>query len=34
MLFHSLPYNKILDESKFKALADDKIDATKKFKFG
>ena len=31
--FNSLPNNKILDWSKFKAFADDKINMTEKFKF-
>ena len=30
---NSLPNNKILDQSKFKKLTDNKIDATKKLKF-
>ena len=30
---NSLPNNKILDWSKLKAIADDKIDVTEKFKF-
>ena len=31
--FNSLPRDKILDWSKFKALADDKINVTKRWKF-
>ena len=31
--YSSLPNNKILDWSKLKAFADDKIDVTEKFKF-
>ena len=31
---NSLPNDKILDKSKFKALADDKINVTEKLKFG
>ena len=31
--FNSLPHDKILDWSKFKAFADDKLNATKKLKF-
>ena len=30
---NSLPNNKLLDQSKFKELADNKINATKKLKF-
>ena len=30
---NSLPNDKILDRSKYKAFADDKIDVTKKFEF-
>ena len=33
MLFNSLPNNKILDRSKFKAFLDDKINVTQKFEF-
>ena len=33
MIFNSLPNNKILDQSKLKALADDKINVTEKLKF-
>ena len=33
-LFKSLPNHKILDQSKFKELAEDKINATKKFELG
>ena len=33
LMFNSLPYNTILDLSKFKAFADDKIKVTQKFKF-
>ena len=32
--FNSLPNDKILDWSKFKAIADDKINVNKKLKFG
>ena len=32
--FNSLPNDKILDQSKFKEPADDKINATKNLKFG
>ena len=32
-MFNSLPHEKILDQSKFQALADNKINATEKFKF-
>ena len=32
-LINSLPYNKILDWSKLKAFADDKINRSKKLKF-
>ena len=32
-IFNSFPHNKILDLSKFKAFADDKINVTKKMKF-
>ena len=31
--FNSLPKDKILDQSKFKAFADDRINVTKKLKF-
>ena len=31
--FNSLPHNKILDWSKLKAFADDKLNATEKLKF-
>ena len=31
---NSLPNDKILDKTKFKALADDKINVTEKLKFG
>ena len=33
ILFHSLPNDKILDQSPFKEFTDDKIGATKKMKF-
>ena len=33
MVFNSLPNNKIIDWSKFKAFADDKLITTQKFKF-
>ena len=33
MCFYSLPNNKILDLSKLKGFADDKINVTKKLKF-
>ena len=32
-LLNSLPHNKILDRSKLKAFADDKLNATEKLKF-
>ena len=32
-LLHSLPIDQILDQSKFKELADNRIDATEKLKF-
>ena len=32
-IFNSLPNDKILDQSKFKAFADDKINVTQKLKF-
>ena len=34
MLFHPLPNDKILNSSKFKAFADDKITMTQKFELG
>ena len=33
LVFNSLPHNKILDWSKLKAFADDKLNATEKLKF-
>ena len=33
-ILNSLPYNKILDWSKLKAFADDKINVTENLKFG
>ena len=33
VIFNSLPNDKTLDQSKFKALADDKINAIKTLKF-
>ena len=33
IMFNSLPHNKILDWSKFKAFADNKINVTEKLKF-